>query len=195
MKRRGLVSCMQLVVVILFAGTPAMAADWRFPLGLSYASGFEDVVDIYDDNLEAEGYSVDKSEGPPVGISFHPYVEFDNGLGVGASIGPSMIIYGDTDFLDVPVGLDGRYTFIPGAGISPYVRVGVRTHLASGDYVEGTTPGFFGAIGLEFLRDRRVSIGVEISTDASEVELERVQHNDTEDVQPCELMVSVFVVF
>ena len=62
-------------------------------------------------------------------------------------------------------------------------------------YVEGTTPGFFGAIGLEFLRDRRVSIGVEISTDASEVELERVQHNDPEDVQVCELMVSVFVVF
>lgn len=81
------------------------------------------------------------------------------------------------------------------ASISPYVRVGGRKHLASGDYVEGTTAGFFGGIGLEFLRDRRVGIGMEISYDASEVELERVRHNDTEDVKPCELMVSVFVVF
>ena len=195
MKRRGLVFCMQLVMVMLFASSSALAADWRFPLGLTYVSGFEDVEDIYVDNLEAEGYSVYDTDYWPVGISFHPYVEFDNGLGVGASIGPTMMIYGDADYFDVPIGLDGRYTFIPGASISPYVRVGVRTHLASGDYVEGTTPGFFGAIGLEFLRDRRVSIGAEISTDASEVELERVQHNDTEDVQPCELMVSVFVVF
>ena len=195
MKRRGLVSCMQLVMVILFASTPAMAADWRFPLGLTYASGIEDVVDTYEDNLEEEGYTVYDTDYWPVGISFHPYVEFDIGLGVGASIGPSMMIYGDTDFFAVPVGLDARYTFIPRASVSPYVRVGGRTHLASGDYVEGTTPGFFGAIGLEFLRDRSVSMGVEISTDKSEIELERVGYNDTEDVQVCELMVSVFVVF
>ena len=195
MKARGLVFCIQLIMMILFASSFAMAADWRFPLGLTYLSGFEDVVDIHEDNLEAEGYIVYDTGHWPVGISFHPYVEFENGLGVGASIGPYMIIYGDTEFFALPVGLDARYTFIPGASISPYVRVGGRTHLASGDYVEGTTPGFFGAIGIEFLRDRRVSIGAEISTDASEVELERVEHNDTEDVQPCELMISVFVVF
>ena len=195
MKRRGLVSCMQLMMAILFASSSAMAADWRFPLGLTYVSGIEDVVDTYEDNLEAEGYTVYDTDYWPVGISFHPYVQFENGLGIGASIGPIMMIYGDTDFFAVPVGLDARYTFIPEASVSPYVRVGGRTHLASGDYVEGTTPGFFGAIGLEFLRDRRVSIGAEISTDASEIELERLEHNDTEDVQPCELMVSVFVVF
>ena len=40
-----------------------------------------------------------------------------------------------------------------------------------------------------------MSIGAEISTDASEIELERLRKNDTEDVQPGELMVSVFVVF
>ena len=160
MKPRGLSFCIQLIVVILFAISPAMAADWRFPLGLTYPSGLEDVVDIYDDNLEAEGYSVDWDRYP-IGISFHPYVQFDSGFGIGGSVGPIMLILSDedADFFAVPVGLDARYTFIPGASISPYIRVGGRTHLASGDYVEGTTPGFFAAIGLEFLRNRRVSIG------------------------------------
>lgn len=195
MKKRHLVFCIQLLMVILFASGAAKAADWRFPLGLTYVSGFEDVVDICEDNLEAEGYYVETVDYWPVGISFHPYVQFDNGFGVGASIGPTMIIYGDADFFDIPIGLDVRYTFIPTASVSPYVRVGGRNHLASGDYVEGSTPGFFGGIGLEFLRDRRVSIGMEISCDASEVELERVRHNDTENVKPCELMGSVFVIF
>jgi hypothetical protein len=152
-------------------------------------------MDIYDDNVKAEGYLVTSTDYLPVGISFHPYVQFDNGFGVGASIGPTMIIYGDADFFDIPIGLDVRYTFVPTASISPYVRVGGRNHFASGDYVEGTTPGFFGGIGFEFLRDRSVSVGVEVSYDASEVELERVGYNDTEDFQPCELMVSVFVIF
>lgn len=195
MKKRCLVFCIQLLMVILFASSYAKAADWRFPVGITYVSGFGDLVDIYEDNLEAEGYFVYSVDYWPVGISFHPYVQFDNGFGVGAGIGPIMFITGDTDFFDIPINLDVRYTFIPTANTSPYVRVGARTHSASGDYVEGTTPGFFGGIGLEFLRDRRVSTGIEISYDASEIELERVRYNDTENVKPCELMVSVFVIF
>jgi len=138
MKKRVLFVCIQSVMVILFATGSAKAADWRFPLGFTYVSGFEDVVDNYEDNLEAEGYYVETVDYWPVGISFHPYVQFDNGFGVGAGIGPTMIIYGDADFFDIPIGLDVRYTFIPTASISPYVRIGGRNHLASGDYVEGT---------------------------------------------------------
>jgi len=59
MKKRCLVFCIQLLLVILFVSSSAKAADWRFPLGLTYVSGLEDVRDIYNQNIEAEGYYVE----------------------------------------------------------------------------------------------------------------------------------------
>jgi hypothetical protein len=182
-------------MVTLFVSSSAKAADWRFPLGLTYASGFGDVMDIYEDNLKAEGYYVYSTDYSPVGISFHPYAQFESGFGVGFGVGPLMIISGDREFFDIPIGLDFRYTFIPTANTSPYVRAGGRHHLASGDYVEGSTPGFFGGFGIEFLRDKKVNMGIEVSYDSSEIELERRRYNTTEDVKPSELMVSIFAIF
>ena len=199
MKKKGLVFFIQLLMVILFVSSSAKAADWRFPLGLTYVSGFEDVGDIYENNIEAEGYYIYSSDYSPIGISFHPYAQFDSGFGVGFSIGPLMAIMGDRIFFDIPIGLDFRYTFIPTANASPYIRAGGRSHSASGDYVEGTTPGFFGGIGIEFLRDKRVNMGIEISYDASEIELEKKERyrytSTTEKIQPFGLMLSIFVIF
>ncbi len=199
MKKRGVDGCIQLLRVILFVSSSGEAADWRFPLGLTYTSGFGDVVDIYEDNLKAEGYLVTTTESLPVGISFHPYAQFDSGFGVGFGVGPLMIIYGDREFFDIPIGLDFRYTFMPTANTSPYIRAGGRYHAASGDYVEGTTPGFFGGFGVEFLRDKRVNMGIEISYDSSEIELEKKKRypytSTTENIQPCGLMLSIFVIF
>ena len=195
MKKRALFVCIQLVMVILFVTGSAKAADWRFPVGLTYISGFEDVVDTYKDNLEAEGYVVSESDYLPVGLSLHPYVQFDNGFRIGAGMGPFMLIIGDASHYDIPVNLNGGYTFIPSANISPYVRAGIMYHIAGGDYVESSTPGFFGGVGIEFFRHKPVSFGIEVTYDTSEIELERLWYNDTEDVQPCELMVSIFVIF
>ena len=202
MKKRGLVFCIQLLMVTLFLTGSAKGADWRFPLGLTYVSGFEDVIDIYEGNMEAEGYYVYSADYWPVGISFHPYAEFDSGFGVGFGIGPLIAIMGDREFFDIPIGLDFRYTFIPTANTTPYIRAGGRYHSASGDYVKGTTPGFFGGIGIEFLRGKRVNMGIEISYDASEIELEKKERrgyysytSTTEKVQPCGLMLSIFVIF
>ncbi len=202
MKKRGFVFCIQLLMVILFVSSSAKAADWRFPLILTYVSGLEDVWDIYKNNMEVEGYYVESEIYSPTGISFHPYAQFDSGFGVGFSIGPLVaIMSNEANFFDIPIGLDFRYIFTPTANSSPYVRAGGRHHSASGDYVEGTTPGFFGGIGIEFLRDRRVNMGIEISYDASEIELEKKEGyyykytSTTEKVQPCGLMLSVFVIF
>ncbi len=199
MKKRGLVFCIPLLMVILFVSSSAKAADWRFPLGPTFVSGIGDVVDIYEDNLQAEGYLVTTIDPLPVGISFHPYAQFESGFGVGFAVGPLMIISGDREFFDIPIGLDFRYTFIPTANTSPYIRAGGRYHAASGDYVEGTTPGFFGAFGVEFSRDKRVNMGIEISYDSSEIELEKKKQypytSTRENIQPCELMFSIFVIF
>ncbi len=204
MKKRSSVVYVLFFAAILLVSHSAKAAEWRFPVGFSYVSGIGDVVDLYKDNLEAEGYDVDTSWEFPVGISFHPYVEFDSGLGFGGGIRPVMWIYStEADFFDLPVGLDLRYTLIPRAKASPYVRAGARYHIASGDYVEKSSAGFFGAVGVEIMRNKIAGIGIELSFDSSEIELERKHrssyssHGDStyEDFKPCKFMVSIFAVF
>jgi hypothetical protein len=197
------------IVALLIAGglfsNPIDAVDWRFPVGLTYINGFGDVTDIYKDNMKAEGYMLlDESWDIPVGISFHPYVELDNGITIGTGFGPLAAIFvttsssgggdGDKYFFDFPVNLTGGYVFIPSANISPYVRGGVMYHIASGDYVESSTPGLFGAVGVEFFRHNPVGLGIEIGYDSSEIELEKVGIG-TEEIEPFGLMVSIFAIF
>ncbi len=82
-------------------------------MGLSYISGMGDIVDQYEDNLQADGYITESADGIPVGISFQPYYEFVSGLGIGMGFGPLMMIYGDVDFLNVPVNGCLRYALMP----------------------------------------------------------------------------------
>jgi hypothetical protein len=70
--------------------------------------------------------------------------------------------------------------------------------LASGEYVKSSSSGFFGGVGVEFLRKRRVGFGLEISVDTAEIELEKVinyYESTTENVKPAGVMISVFAVF
>lgn len=192
---------------VLFIGSlsiveSAKANEWRFPFGLGYASGLGDLVDIYEDNLEAEGYDVDTSEWP-VGLLFQPYYQFDNGLRIGVGLGPTIFIYGDADHYEVPLNLNIGYSILPSSNTSPYVRCGVAYHIAGGDYVEGSNVGFFGALGVVFFRNSPVGFGIEVAYDASEIELERYegagwlppQRLDNEDVETIEVLVSIYAVF
>ncbi len=94
----------------LFICSPVKAEEWRFPVALSYANGFDDILDISEDNLRAEGYRTDSVDGLPVGVAFRPYFQFDNGFGLGADVGPAMMIFGDVDFFNIPVNVNCRYT-------------------------------------------------------------------------------------
>ena len=182
------------VVVMGMAG-PARSADWRFPVGLSYISGIHKVVDLYEENYQAEGYATDVDKGLSVGVSFSPYVQFDSGWAVGGLLGPVEFISGDADFFDLPVGLDVRSFLFPKAAVSPYLRAGVKYHLASGDFVNKSIPGLFGGVGLEFMRTSRVGIACEFLYDSSEVEFDEVATGGTRKIKPAEYMVSLQVVF
>ncbi|MEW6379704.1 MAG: hypothetical protein AB1611_08845 [bacterium] len=141
-------------------------------------------------------------------VSFHPYVQFDFGLGVGGGIGPIMVIAGDASFVNFPLKLDVRYA-IPRISVSPYVRAGLSYHAASGDYVDRSKPGVFAAVGVEFLRTKKVGFGFELSFYQAEIEFERkvetsyyynyYYHTDyittTEKIKPCEFTASIFAVF
>ncbi len=142
--------------------------DWHFPVGLYYSDGFRDVVDFYEDE---EG--VDADFYLPVGVAFNPYLDFfmsDNvNLGAGAGIGPLMLVVGDVTFFNAPLDFFGRATLLPNGDVSPFVRLGMSFHAAFGDDVDSRTPGLLVGGGLEFLRSKVVSFGVEVLYDMAEV--------------------------
>jgi hypothetical protein len=188
--------------VLMSASSIQAAGEWRFPVGLSYVSGFSEITSRYENNLKAEGYSTTSVSGWPVGVQFQPYYQFDFGLGIGASIGPIMMIFGDRDFFDFPVGLDARYTLLlKGMDFSPYVRAGVKNHFASGDYVKSSSAGVYGGIGMELFRNKKVGMGVEFLLDNSSITFDKKTRSGSkvvtgeEKINPTKYSFSVSVVF
>ena len=68
--------------------TPVPAGDWKYPLGITYSSGFDDVLDYHEAAL-----GVDADFSFPIGVSFHPYIEINNGHMIGIDVGPLAFIW------------------------------------------------------------------------------------------------------
>ncbi|MCD6326826.1 hypothetical protein J7M28_04655, partial [bacterium] len=146
----------------------------------------------------------------PCGLLLQPYVEFDYGIGIGASVGPAMFIWGVTEFSDIPVGLDVRYTPFYDASFTPYIRAGGRYHIAWGEFVENSRPGISGGLGLEIGRGETVGMALELSYDNAWVEIEKYRkgwsydnngvygkhpYRKIEEIKPSEAILSFMVFF
>jgi len=179
-----------------WAGDPS----FRIQLGLSYASGAPKVQDAMKYAVEsATGARVEKKFLWPVGLSVSPYLELSSGLGVGASVGPTMFMLTQNwlgpDYFSwiLPLGADVRYTFLPHREVSPYVRAGFRYPVAGGDFIDSSTIGAFGAVGVEFLRQRKIALGLEGAYDSSQVRIRGGRFS--KDVKPYQVTISVFARF
>lgn len=190
---------MFLLLAVTFFSIPSLvsASEFRFPVGLSYVQGFIDVVDLYKHNLKAEGYDVKGSGAIPVGLSAKGYYQFDSGFGFGAGLGPMMIVMSsEAYFFGLPLQADVRYTLLQGEDICPYIRAGVLYTAASGDYVKKSSPGFLGAIGVEFLRTQKVGFGLEFAITTSQIEFEdRTSSTGKKEINPTKFIISAFAVF
>ncbi len=197
------------LVILLTLSLPVagQCQVFHFPVGLVYVSGAQDVVDKMKEN-----YFLRDDTLWPVGVAFNPYLEFKNGLGIGAAIGPAIFMsvesnrngdrHDDHDSFNyiIPVGLDLRYTFIKKGDVTPYVKAGFRYPIAGGDYFRSSRIGAFGALGMEFLRTKRVSIGLEVSYDDSKIEVKAGEFGARPNTRDQEVtsggfMIGVFAVF
>lgn len=106
-------------------------------------------------------------------LSLHPYYQFAHGSMLGFEFGPITMVMGDVEYWDIPIGVAYGFAILPKFKVSPYVRVGGKYHLVGGDYVESSTPGLFGAVGMEFRRKNRLGVGFEFAYDTSEVTFSR----------------------
>jgi hypothetical protein len=180
------------------------AGEFKFPVGIAYTQGAFDVIDKLDETWNYEDKFV-----WPVGLTFNPYYEFDFGLGIGLNFGPATFIvvdmYSWDNYYDydndtrfsyiVPIGADVRYTFLRKKSVSPYVRVGIRYPIAGGDDIDSSTPGPFGAVGVEFWRNKSVGLAVEVGYDGSQVEVIGKGGTRRDDVTYSGFMVSIQAVF
>ncbi|HHL40298.1 MAG TPA: hypothetical protein ENJ37_07320 [Deltaproteobacteria bacterium] len=196
------------IVVFLGSAALAHAAEWRFPLGLSYIGGLDDVADLYKDNIDrSTAYTVSDTLTLPVGIAFQPYLEFEGGMGVGMGVGPAQVVLirgkdgsPDYSFYNVPVSAELRYSFLPGGGISPYLRGGVLYHIADGDYLESSSVGFVARAGMELSRKGSRRWGIEVSVDTAELTFTRYSSSSgatrksSEKIRPLGFSVSLFIV-
>jgi hypothetical protein len=196
MKKTSFLLCM-FAVTVMFLTSSAMADGMRWPIGISYVSGFNDLVDQYEDNLRAEGYTTVSADSWPVGISFQPYYQWDDGLMVGVGVGPIMMITGDADHFQMPLSVTAGYTLMPNGPVSPYVRGGLSYHVASGDYVDGSNMGFTGGVGIELLKTKnnKFAIAMEAMYDSAEVDIEDTRTGGSKGIKAAEFVVSVLFRF
>ncbi len=166
-------SWIQLVGMVLLSGglfvMPAAAGTFDHGVGLSYLSGFADVVDFYDDIP----YAYQETDTIPVGLSYRGTANFDSGLRVDVGIGPVAVVLGDYSYWDIPLQLTGGFSFFPNHSVRPYLRGGVTVHVADGDYMtKDPGVGLLGAVGLEIGKRGRISGFLEVSHDTAEATFE-----------------------
>jgi len=180
----------------LFASN-VYAFDWRafeWRVGVAYASGLDDVTDLHEDNLRAEGLEADVDLKVPLGITAGVTYDWPSGMRADVTLGPTFFIGGDVSHFELPLGATLGYSFDLGDA-SPYVRAGVIHNFASGDYEAGSDPGLIVAAGLDFHR-----LTFEVAFDDSEVEFETAECNanntvctrTTESLNTYKVIASVF---
>jgi len=197
---RGLCLCLCVLAVGCFTNTLS-AGEMRYQINLSYVDGLNDLGDLIEENWEQdrldEGYWAADADVIvwPVGVSFSPYYQWDSGLRVGAGIGPIVAIFGDLDYVEVPLSARVGYAFNPSGSMSPYVFAGPSYHIASGDYVDGSNLGVVVGGGVELVKRDNFVVGIEATYDSAEVDIDDVTRGGTQGIKTTEFSVGVFFLF
>lgn len=191
--------------ILALSLSTAHAGEWRVGPGVSVVTGLNDVMDLYENNYNNTHtlYKADTKWLLPFGLAVQGTYQWESGLRLDLGAGPFFMVSSDDDNVDLdhyelPVSATVGYTFLPKATVSPYVRVGLAHHFASGEYVEGSSPGLLAAAGIEFARQSFVSFGLEVAMDDSTVEFERYSSlglRDTVELNTYDVLVSFYVKF
>lgn len=161
------------LVASVIGASSLNAGQFGLQTGVSYNQGVYDVWDKLDDNFDLTDEFV-----WPVGLCLNPFYEWDSGWAVGVAVGPAAVLAidegSDEEYSFIlPVGGDVRYTFLRHSNTAPYVRGGIRYPIVGGDYLDSGEIGAFGAVGVEFWRQSKVQLVLEIAYDSSSVKVER----------------------
>ena len=184
MRNLRLTVCTLAAIIGLNSQTTSRAAEtydagtkFHFDVGLTYVNGAYDVNRALKASLVDNGFTIQRDYVVPIGLSLNPRVEFGNGLGVGLSAGPTSIVgvgrnggfnARDINYI-IPVGGFLQYNLFRHKNVSPYLRAGVKYPITGGDFISSGTVGAYGAVGVEFFKQKRIGFGLEVGYDSSRV--------------------------
>ncbi len=163
------------------ADGPAAGMQFHFDLGLTYVNGAYDVNRLLKASLieNNPGSTITSDYVVPLGLSLNPRLEFGNGLGVGLTAGPTSVVAvkndagvfnasQDINYI-IPVGGFVQYNLFHNKNVSPYLRAGVKYPITGGSFIRSGTVGAYGAVGVEFFKQKHVGLGLEAGYDSSQV--------------------------
>ena len=101
------------LAILVFPVAHARADDWTVGPGIAYVSNINHVLDIYKDDVKAQGKTVDVDKALPVGISFDASYQMDTGLRIGVGLGPYFRLTGDVKHFELPINGTVGYLFKP----------------------------------------------------------------------------------
>jgi hypothetical protein len=189
---------LSLFLIIVIIATPeyvnANTDKWNFALGYSFLSNVDELKDTY------KHLSVTHGDGShvynlSVGIIFNPYRQYSNGIRIGPGVGPLILLLGDAHHVEVPVNMTIGYSFFSDANYSPYLKTGISYHIASGDYLADSTPGFYGGLGIEIFNQKRIHLGIEAAYDAAVIKTENQPGSREQKIKTGELTLYIYADF
>ncbi len=201
----ALLTCLGLPLNARTGIIPSPAAsntEYHVELGLTYASGIENVINQMEKTIGFEREST-----WPIGLRISAYAKMESGIGFGMGVGPWTTInvedrryypYHNNDVkvsYIVPVFADIRYYFPRAGFLTPYIRAGVAYPISGGDYIGAGDPGPLVALGAHAWEHRYVTIGIEAGYDGSKVEVKSGYLHAAEKLRPTEFTLSVFASF
>ena len=199
-------SCLLVMVLLAVASysscLQAAEGEGRFAIGVTYVNGFSDVEDFIENDLEAQGYTLDDTLSVPVGLTLVGGYRFASGVEILADAGPFSMYYVDVitgpvdeyTHWDLPVGLTAGYALLPDQSISPYVRGGARYHFTGGDFADSSSVGPYVAAGINFFSDREVQMQLEIAYDGSTVDFVGLS-GATDEIETGGILASLRIAF
>jgi outer membrane protein W len=186
------------VMLLGLASLPeARAVEGHVMVGVTYASGLPGVSDAVVDYYGVDLDTLNIPVGLQLGVNVELMKNDTLALAPELRLGPAMFVLvqetggtiGDTSLFVLPLSLSARCTFLPNSKISPYVRLGVSYVALIGDLADDSTPGFEGAIGVEFFRNGIFGFGLEAGWNSCEVKI------GGQDVQPVDFFAGIYATF
>jgi hypothetical protein len=170
----------------------AHASEWHVGGAVSFPTAQADVLDLYEENYAAQGTPVDVTKLLPFGIAFDAHYQWNSGIRLGMGFGPLLLIAGDVQHFEAPINVTLGYTFLPKSNVSPYVKAGFVHHIANGDFVVGSNPGLLAAVGLEFARNGVAQYALEVASDQSEVEFDKLCARSQPSCRPSTVTLNTY---
>ncbi len=185
-------------LILLMLPAPCFSGDqedsWVFSAGYAHYAGFEDVRSAYKKNAAAKGASRDVMQWS-FGFQFQMHYRITETVRIGGGVGPVMMLFRDSDHIQIPASVSLIAPLLPNHTHSPFVRIGGSYHITAGDDLRHSRPGILAGLGMAFFARNKLHLTVEIAYDGAYVVIKRFSSRGSEKIRAGSPVIILSAVF